>query len=97
MKAPCSKHVKYDLRPDLLRGRSQEERLVAIMEMTGPFQSPSDRFLWILAHHGGKMKRGRLRAATGMRYAMLIPILDELIRCQPPKSFSFDASITYQS
>jgi hypothetical protein len=27
-----------------------------------------------------KMKRSRLRAATGMRYALLNPILDELIK-----------------
>jgi hypothetical protein len=48
--------------------------------MTGPFQSPSDRVLWILGHHSGKMKRSRLRAAIGMRYAYLNPILEELAR-----------------
>jgi hypothetical protein len=48
--------------------------------MTDPFQSPSDRVLWILAHHGGKMKRSRLSAATKMRYAYLNPILGELAR-----------------
>jgi hypothetical protein len=26
------------------------------------------------------MERSRLRASTGMRYAMLIPILDELVK-----------------
>lgn len=54
--------------------------MVAILEMTGPFQSPRDRVLWILAHHGGKMKRSRLRAATKMREAYLNPILGELER-----------------
>jgi predicted transcriptional regulator len=48
--------------------------------MTSLSHSPRDRVLWILAHHGGKMKRSRLRAATGMRYAMLNPILEELAR-----------------
>jgi hypothetical protein len=43
--------------------------------MTGPFLSPSDRILWILAHHGEKMKRSRLRAATRMRYALMNPII----------------------
>ena len=50
-------------------------------KMTGSFsQSPRDRILWILANNGGKMERSRLRAATGMRYALLNPILDELAR-----------------
>jgi hypothetical protein len=48
--------------------------------MTSFSQSPSDRILWILANNGGKMERSRLRASTGMRYAMLIPILEELVR-----------------
>jgi hypothetical protein len=49
--------------------------------MTGPFsQSPRDHILWILANNGGKMERSRLRAATGMRYALLNPILEELVR-----------------
>jgi predicted transcriptional regulator len=49
--------------------------------MTGPFsQSPRDRIVWILANNGGKMERSRLRAATGMRYALLNPILDELVK-----------------
>jgi predicted transcriptional regulator len=52
----------------------------AVLEMTSLSQSPHDRILWILANNGGKMERSRLRAATGMRYAMLIPILDKLVR-----------------
>ena len=36
--------------------------------------------LWILANDGGIMERSRLRASTGMRYAMLIPILEELAK-----------------
>ena len=48
------------------------------LEMTSLSQSPRDRILWILANNGGKMERSRLRARTGMRYAMLNPILDEL-------------------
>jgi hypothetical protein len=49
--------------------------------MTGPSsQSLRDRILWILANNGGKMERSRLRACTGMRYALLNPILDELAR-----------------
>jgi hypothetical protein len=50
------------------------------MEMTSPSQSPRDRILWILANNGGKMERSRLRASTGMRYALLNPILEELVR-----------------
>ena len=48
--------------------------------MTSFSQSPRDRILWILANSGGKMERSRLRARTGMRYALLNPILDELVR-----------------
>jgi predicted transcriptional regulator len=49
--------------------------------MTGPFsQSQRDRILWILTEHDGKMERSRLRAATGMRYALLNPILDRLVK-----------------
>jgi len=47
--------------------------------MTALSQSPRDRILWILAHHGGKMERSRLRARTGMRYALLNPLLEELV------------------
>jgi predicted transcriptional regulator len=43
-------------------------------------QSPRDRILWILANNGGKMERSRLRAHTGMRYVLLNPILDELMK-----------------
>ena len=48
--------------------------------MSNISQSPRDRILWILADNGGKMKRSRLRARTGMRYTLLNPILDELVR-----------------
>jgi ribosomal protein L17 len=48
--------------------------------MTSLSQSPRDRLLWILANNGGTMERSRLRASTGMRYALLNPILDELVR-----------------
>ena len=48
--------------------------------MTSLSQSPRDRILWTLANNGGKMEQSRLRAATGMRYALLNPILDELVR-----------------
>jgi predicted transcriptional regulator len=48
--------------------------------MTSYSQSPRDRILWILTNNGGKMERSRLRAHTEMRYAMLNPILDELMK-----------------
>ena len=48
--------------------------------MTSLSQSPRDRILWILANNGGKMERSRLRARSGMRYALLNPILEELAR-----------------
>jgi len=48
--------------------------------MTSHSQSPRDRILWILANNGGKKEQSRLRASTGMRYAMLISILEELAR-----------------
>jgi hypothetical protein len=48
--------------------------------MTSSLQSPWDRILWILSEHGGQMERSRLRAAMGMRYAPLNPILDELTK-----------------
>ena len=51
-----------------------------ILEMTSFSQSPRDRILWILANNGGKMERSRLRAATGIRYALLNPILEKLVR-----------------
>jgi predicted transcriptional regulator len=44
-----------------------------------PF-SLRDRILWILANNGGKMELSRLRTSTGMRYALLNPILDELMK-----------------
>jgi len=43
-------------------------------------QSQRDRILWILANNGGKMEQSRLRARTGMGYAILNPILHELVR-----------------
>ena len=48
--------------------------------MTSLSQSPRDRILWILADNDGKMERSRLRARTGMRYALLNHILEELAR-----------------
>jgi hypothetical protein len=48
--------------------------------MTCLSQSPRDRVLWMLANNGGKMERSRLRGSTGMRYALLNPILDELVK-----------------
>jgi hypothetical protein len=48
--------------------------------MTSLSQSLRDRILWILANNGGKMERSRLRGRTGMRYALLNPILEELTR-----------------
>jgi hypothetical protein len=48
--------------------------------MTGPFsQSQRDRILWTLGK-SGRMEWSRLRASTGMRYALLNPILDELVK-----------------
>jgi hypothetical protein len=43
-------------------------------------QSPHDRVLWLLANHGGKMERSRLRRCMGVRYAFLNPLLEELAR-----------------
>ena len=48
--------------------------------MTSFSQSPRDRILWILTNNGGRMERSRLRTCTGMRYAVLNPILEELVR-----------------
>jgi hypothetical protein len=47
--------------------------------MTSPSQSPRDRVLWILANNDGKMERSRLRRCVGVRYAVLDPLLAELI------------------
>lgn len=49
-------------------------------EMSSFTHSPRERILWILANNGDKMERSRLRVATGMRYAMLNPILEELMK-----------------
>jgi hypothetical protein len=43
-------------------------------------QSPRDHILWILANHGSKMERNRLRVCTGMRYALMNLIREELAR-----------------
>jgi len=43
-------------------------------------QSLRDRILWILTNNGGIMERSRLRASTGMRYALMNPILEELAK-----------------
>ena len=48
--------------------------------MTPYSQSPRDRVLWILTNHGGAMERSRLRRRMAMRYALLNPILDELVK-----------------
>ena len=48
--------------------------------MTSLSQSPRDRILGILASNSGKMERSRLRRRMGMRYAVLNPILEELVR-----------------
>jgi hypothetical protein len=49
------------------------------VSMIGASQSPRDRILWVLANSGGKMKRSRLRRCVGVRYAVLDPLLAELI------------------
>jgi hypothetical protein len=46
--------------------------------MISLLQSLRDRVLWIQANNDGRMERSRLRACTGMRYALLNPILEEL-------------------
>jgi hypothetical protein len=48
--------------------------------MTSFSQSPRDRILWILTNNGGWMERSRLRTCTGMRYALLNPILEEMAK-----------------
>lgn len=53
---------------------------MAILEMTSLSQSPRDRVLWTLAAHGGKMEQSRLRRCMGVEYALLNPILDELMK-----------------
>jgi hypothetical protein len=50
------------------------------LEMTSLSQSPRDRILWILANKGGVMERSKMRAATGIRYALLNPIIEVLAR-----------------
>ena len=53
------------------REGAKKKRRWQILEMTTFSQSPRDRILWILVNNGGKMERSRLRARTGMRYALL--------------------------
>jgi predicted transcriptional regulator len=48
--------------------------------MTSLSHSPKDCILWILSEHGSSMERSKLRRAVGMRYEMLNPILDELMK-----------------
>ena len=43
-------------------------------------QSPRDRILWILAHSGGQIERYKLRRRMGMRYTLINPILEDLVR-----------------
>ena len=49
-------------------------------ERMGSSQSPRDRVLWLLTNNRGRITRARLRAHTGMRYALLDFILLELYR-----------------
>ena len=48
--------------------------------MTSLSQYPRDRILWLLANHDGKMERSGLRRRMGMRYALINPILEELVK-----------------
>jgi predicted transcriptional regulator len=48
--------------------------------MTSLSPSPRVHILRILAHNDGKMERSKLRACTGMRYALLNSILEALVR-----------------
>ena len=48
--------------------------------MTSLSQSPRDRILWILANNDGKMELSRLRRRMGMRYALINPILEDLVK-----------------
>ena len=43
-------------------------------------ESPRDHILWILAGSGGRMERSKLRRASGLKIALLDPILDELMK-----------------
>jgi len=57
------------------------QKRVAILEMTGrpgPSQSPRDRILWILTNSGRKLERSGLRRCTGIRYADMNHIIEEL-------------------
>ena len=68
--AYCTAHTnRLSIGFAIIRGRSQKERLVAILEMKSLSQSPRDRILWILANNGGKMERSRLRA---MKFSLLV-------------------------
>ena len=48
--------------------------------MTSLSQYPRDRILWLLANHDVKVERSRLRRRMGMRYALINPILEELVK-----------------
>jgi hypothetical protein len=48
--------------------------------MTSLSQSPRDRILWILAAHGGKMERSRLKRCMGVEKAYLDPILEDMAK-----------------
>ncbi len=49
------------------------------MARIGPSQSPRDRILWVLSEKDGKLDRSTLRTMVGMRYALLDPIISELV------------------
>jgi hypothetical protein len=53
---------------------------MAIPEMTTLSHSPRDRILWVLAAHGGKMERSRLRRCMGVEKAYLDPILEDMAK-----------------
>jgi hypothetical protein len=48
--------------------------------MTSLSQSPRDRILWILAAHGRKMERSRLRRCMGVEKAYLDTILEDMAK-----------------
>ncbi|MDD1753031.1 MAG: hypothetical protein LUQ38_08080 [Methanotrichaceae archaeon] len=43
-------------------------------------QSTHDKILWELANNGSKLTRSVLRRRVGIKYAVLDPILEELVR-----------------
>lgn len=54
-------------------GRTDEAIHMTCFDM--PLQSPRDRISWILNSHGGSIELGRLRGETGIRYAILTPMI----------------------